>query len=77
MKLIKAECLYQTLVFILDPTLSLSEAQNILKTEVLEYKEGTLKNKSIRIIKEVNNPDGSVELYVKICGPDNKINEEE
>ena len=63
MKRIKSACLYQTLMFILDPNLTKEEALKKVESELSEYKAKA--GSSLQILKETKNNDGSVELEVR------------
>ena len=56
MKRVKSACLYQTLVFILDPKVSKEEALSKVQTEVEVYKKKA--NSDIQILNETINEDG-------------------
>lgn len=63
MKRVKSACLYQTLVFILDPKVSKEEALSKVQTEVEVYKKKA--NSDIQILNETINEDGSVEIQIR------------
>lgn len=63
MKRVKAACLYQTICFILDPSVEKEIALEKVKNEVSVYKANL--GTHIQLLKEVINNDGSVELEVR------------
>lgn len=63
MKRISSACLYQTLHFILDPSLEESEARAKVKQEVESYKLAAGDN--VQILNETNNLDGTVFIEVR------------
>lgn len=63
MKRISSACLYQTLHFILDPSLENTEAKTRVCNEVEGYKAAA--GSSIQILKEQELQDGSVLLEVR------------
>lgn len=67
MKRIKAACICQTLHFMLKEDVEHSEAVNLVKREVEQYKRG-LDNKhtQYKIVEETDQPDGSIMIkFVK------------
>ncbi len=63
MKRVKAACLYQTICFILDPSVDKEIALEKVKNEVTVYKANL--GTHIQILNEIINDDGSVELEVR------------
>lgn len=63
MKRISCACLYQTLHFILDPSLEVAEAKSKVKQEVESYKMAAGDN--VQILNETNNSDGTVFIEVR------------
>ena len=63
MKRIKAACLYQTISFVLDPTLPEDIAIDKVKCEFAIYKEKAGPN--VQILKEIHNDNGSIEIEVR------------
>ena len=63
MKRVKAACLYQTISFILDPSVPVEMAIDKVKYEVATYKAKAGSN--LQILKEIQNEDGSVEIEVR------------
>lgn len=63
MKRVKSACLYQTLVFILDPKVFKEEALSKVQAEVEVYKKKA--NSDIQILNEITNDDGSVEIQIR------------
>jgi hypothetical protein len=63
MKRIKAACLYQTISFILDPSVPKEITIDKVKFEVANYKAKL--NSNVQILKETHNDDGSVEIEVR------------
>lgn len=64
MKRVKSACLYQTLVFLLDPNVSKEEALKKVEYEVSNYKTN-VDGSNIQILNETKNSDGSVEISVR------------
>ena len=64
MKRVIEACLYQTLGFILDPTLPVLEAKAKVLLEVNNYKE-FIKPESVQILDEISNNDGSVIIKLR------------
>ena len=63
MKRVKAACLYQTISFILDPSVPTEIAIDKVKYEVATYKAKAGSN--LQILRENQNEDGSIELEVR------------
>ncbi len=65
MKRIKAACICQTLHFMLKEDVEHSEAVNLVKREVEQYKRG-LDNKhtQYKIVEETDQPDGSIMIKI-------------
>ncbi len=63
MKRIQSQCIFQTLHFMLDPTVSQAEAIKKVELELAHYKENA--GKAIKIVYEEKLEDGSVILEVK------------
>lgn len=63
MKRVKAACLYQTLVFLLDPNVDYDIATKKVKWEVEAYKEKAKDN--VQILDEIHNEDGSVTIKIR------------
>lgn len=63
MKRIKSACLYQTLLFVLDPNISKTEALQKVKYEVENYKAKA--NSNIQILRETDHLDGSIEIEIR------------
>ncbi len=63
MKRVKAACLYQTITFLLDPSVEKQIALDKVKSEVSNYKSNI--NSNMQILKETCNDDGSVEIEVR------------
>ena len=65
MKRIKAACICQTLHFMLKEDVEHSEAVNLVKREVEQYKRG-LDNKhtQYKLVEETDQPDGSIMIKI-------------
>ena len=65
MRRIKAACICQTLHFMLKEDVEHSEAVNLVKREVEQYKRG-LDNKhtQYKIVEETDQPDGSIMIKI-------------
>lgn len=63
MKRVKSACLYQTISFLLDPSVDKEIALEKVKNEVLAYKSNATSN--MQLLKETHNDDGSVEIEVR------------
>lgn len=63
MKRVKSACMYQTLSFILDPTVPVEIASEKVRYEVAKYKANAGEN--LQILKETHFEDGSVEIEVR------------
>ena len=64
MKRIHSACMYQTLHFMLDPTVSPEEGRKKVIFEVKAYKDG-INGKDAQLISEEKQADGSVLLEVR------------
>lgn len=63
MKRVKSACLYQTLSFILDPSVPNDIAKEKVRYEIAKYKENAGEN--LQILNETLYDDGSVEIEVR------------
>lgn len=63
MKRVKAACLYQTLVFLLDPNVSKDISLKKVKWEVEAYKDKAKDN--VQILDEIHNEDGTVIIKIR------------
>ena len=63
MKRVKAACLYQTISFILDPSIPTEVAISKVNAEYASYKENVGSN--LQILKEIKHDDGSIEIEVR------------